>query len=224
MLLEKVTINKKQRKERELKLDVIFRQLTLWSSTYFTILRLRKPCDKRRKVGWKGKASAEKKISNQIGRNENVLSPKKSVYEEEETWISGEELFTEGSSDDEGHTSKQSRTHHHLHMLERRISAPPNLNKWQLSLQESSEPVLRSLFVTQIFNQIGFRREINPKPERRDEPHLTETTRRFSQMGVELPQRAQQELRGHTEQDRKKEKKRLKSKEKLCYGAQKEGH
>ncbi|KAB7496137.1 hypothetical protein Anas_07280 [Armadillidium nasatum] len=84
-------------------------------------------------------------------------------------------------------------------MLERRISAPPNLNKWQLSLQESSEPVLR------------------------DEPHLTETTRRFSQMGVELPQRSQQELRGHTEQDRKEGEEKVEEQEEVMLWRPKRG-
>lgn len=97
--------------------------------------------------------------------------------EEEESWISGEELYTEGSSDDEaisqGHC--KSPAHHHHHHHHHHPKPPTNLplddQPKKVGPLPSTSPKSPPLATSE--------------PAAQDDPHLTETTRRLSLMGVE---------------------------------------
>lgn len=95
--------------------------------------------------------------------------------EEEESWISGEELYTEGSSDDEAtlhHAHSRSPGHHHSH--------PPPMCPSHLPLNDQSKKE-----GTSSHNSPETPPSAASEPATQDDPHLTETTRRLSQMGVE---------------------------------------
>lgn len=88
--------------------------------------------------------------------------------EEEESWISGEELYTEGSSEDEG-ASSSSSAHAHAHAHARHI--PQADHKRTCPVPPHSPPTTPPSAASE--------------PAQQDDPHLTETTRRLSQMGLD---------------------------------------
>ncbi|KAG0697479.1 hypothetical protein GWK47_026312 [Chionoecetes opilio] len=94
--------------------------------------------------------------------------------EEEDSWISGEELYTEGSSDDEagGHTHAHPHAHTHTHTRSP-ASAPPPASTTPEALKS---PGQRPLPTTP---------SAASEPALQSDPHLTETTRRLSLMGLE---------------------------------------
>ncbi|KAK8752055.1 hypothetical protein OTU49_011828 [Cherax quadricarinatus] len=86
--------------------------------------------------------------------------------EEEESWISGEELYTEGSSEDEAAHSRSPAhhpTHHPLPLQDHKCHTTP----------PTTPPAAAS------------------EPAQQNDPHLTETTRRLSMMGLENVQGTQ---------------------------------
>lgn len=94
--------------------------------------------------------------------------------EEEDSWISGEELYTEGSSDDEGGVHAHSHPHAHPHPHIRTSASPaPHASakadppKSPVKCPPSTTPSAAS------------------EPAEQTDPHLTETTRRLSLMGLE---------------------------------------
>ncbi|XP_047478390.1 uncharacterized protein LOC125031551 [Penaeus chinensis] len=84
--------------------------------------------------------------------------------EEEESWISGEELYTEGSSEDEGASSSSSAHSHARHI-------PQADHKRTCHVPTHSPPTTPPSAASE--------------PAQQDDPHLTETTRRLSQMGLD---------------------------------------
>nr|XP_045583100.1 uncharacterized protein LOC123746010 [Procambarus clarkii] len=83
--------------------------------------------------------------------------------EEEESWISGEELYTEGSSDDEA-AHARSPAHHHAHHPHQL----PDHSKYPAHPTPPTTPPSAA-----------------SEPAQQNDPHLTETTRRLSLMGLE---------------------------------------
>ncbi|XP_068221957.1 uncharacterized protein [Palaemon carinicauda] len=95
--------------------------------------------------------------------------------EEEESWISGEELYTEGSSDDEtssqGHCKSPAHHHHQHHSPKPPLHLPLADKPKKVGPLPSTSPKSPPLSTSE--------------PAAQDDPHLTETTRRLSLMGVE---------------------------------------
>ncbi|XP_037798774.1 forkhead box protein B2-like [Penaeus monodon] len=104
--------------------------------------------------------------------------------EEEESWISGEELYTEGSSEDEGasssssahahahaHTQAHTHSHAHAHAHAHARHIPQADHKRTCPVPPHSPPTTPPSAASE--------------PAQQDDPHLTETTRRLSQMGLD---------------------------------------
>ncbi|XP_042227523.1 uncharacterized protein LOC121869970 [Homarus americanus] len=88
--------------------------------------------------------------------------------EEEESWISGEELYTEGSSDDEAAPGHSRSPAHHPHPLHKeQLTADQSKNSSTHDSPPTTPPSAAS------------------EPAQQNDPHLTETTRRLSLMGLE---------------------------------------
>ncbi|XP_063865304.1 uncharacterized protein LOC135103156 [Scylla paramamosain] len=98
--------------------------------------------------------------------------------EEEDSWISGEELYTEGSSDDEGGVHAHAHAHVHSHSQRQpiRITASPTPHTPTKADSPKSPVIQPSLSTTP---------SAASEPAEQTDPHLTETTRRLSLMGLE---------------------------------------
>ncbi|XP_050722883.1 uncharacterized protein LOC127001771 [Eriocheir sinensis] len=94
--------------------------------------------------------------------------------EEEDSWISGEELYTEGSSDDEGAAHAHAPTHAHPHPHFKLPASPAPRVPGKLIPPKS--PVEPPPSTTP---------SAASEPAEQTDPHLTETTRRLSLMGLE---------------------------------------
>lgn len=93
--------------------------------------------------------------------------------EEEESWISSEELHTDGSSDDEMGRWGGKHTHPHHHLLHHIPHPLPH--RLPTSSPLASSGPLASPHPPSTASE----------PASQDSPHLTETTRRLSELGVE---------------------------------------